>query len=195
MEKLRPDPLAGEGAARVLGPLGLVLLFILSGCLVPGEKRAARALGVSSQAFTPGGEIPRAYTCDGANTSPSLSWDGVPPGTESIAILVTDPDAPGGTFVHWVAYNIPPGTREIPEGAPGRTVLPPGSLQGMNDMGRTGYAGPCPPRGRPHHYQFTVYALDTTISPSRGQDGRAIQEAFTGHILARGELVGIYSRA
>jgi hypothetical protein len=195
MEKLRPVPPARDAAVRAARPLTLVLLFILSGCLVPGEKRGAPALGVSSRAFAPGGEIPRRYTCDGANSSPSLSWDGVPPGTKSIAILVTDPDAPGGSFVHWVAYNIPPGTREIPEGGPGRTVLPAGSVQGMNDMGRAGYAGPCPPRGGPHHYHFTVYALDATISPAGRQDGRTVQGAFTGHILARGEIVGIYSRA
>ncbi|MDD1662494.1 MAG: YbhB/YbcL family Raf kinase inhibitor-like protein [Methanomicrobiales archaeon] len=184
-----------EGAARAAGHLTLLLLFISSGCLIPGGRGGAPALEVSSEAFASDGQIPVMYTCDGTDISPPLSWGPAPQGTASIAILATDPDASGGTFIHWVAYNIPPGTREIPAGAPGKDVLPVGSVQGMNDMGRPGYGGPCPPKGKPHHYHFTVYALDSTISLTGKRDGRMLAEALAGHILAQGELVGLYRKA
>lgn len=194
MENFRLIPPVREGAVRAARPLTLLLFFILSGCLVPGEKGGAPALSVSSRAFAPGGEIPMMYTCDGANITPPLSWGTVPPGTASLAVLVTDPDAPGGTFFHWVAYNIPPGTTEIPAGAPGKTVLPAGSVQGTNDFGHQGYGGPCPPPGRPHRYHFTIYALDTSLSVGGRWDGRMVLGALGGHILARGETVGTYLR-
>ena len=195
MKHLRPVINVREGAARAARHLTLVLLFISFGCLIPTGRGGAPALDVSSDAFARDGQIPAVYTCDGTDISPSLSWGHVPQGTASIAILVADPDAPGGTFIHWVAYNIPPGTRGIPAGAPGKNVLPAGSVQGMNDMGRQGYAGPCPPMGKPHHYHFTVYALDSTINLTGRREGRMLAEALVGHILAQGELVGIYRRA
>ncbi|HVP25349.1 MAG TPA: YbhB/YbcL family Raf kinase inhibitor-like protein [Methanomicrobiales archaeon] len=195
MEHLRLLPLVRKGAARAARSLAVLLLCILSGCLVPGGRAPVPALNVSSAAFPMGGQIPVIYTCDGANVSPPLSWGTSPPGTVSIAILVSDPDAPGGTFIHWVAYNIPPGTREITAGGPGRNVLPAGSVQGTNDMGRTAYGGPCPPRGKPHHYHFTVSALDTSLNLSGKRDGRVLEGAIGGHLLARGEVVGIYQRA
>jgi Raf kinase inhibitor-like YbhB/YbcL family protein len=186
---------AREGAVRAARHLTLVLLFVSSGCLIPGGRGGAPALDVSSDAFTRDGQIPVVYTCDGTNVSPPLSWGPVPQGTANIAILVTDPDAPSGTFIHWVAYNIQPGTRAIPAGASGKNVLPTGSVQGMNDMGRQGYWGPCPPKGKPHHYHFTVYALDSAITLTGKRDGRMLAEALAGHVLAQGELVGIYGRA
>lgn len=195
MKHLRLITGVREGAARAARHLVLVLLFISSGCLIPGGRGGAPALDVSSDAFARDGQIPVLYTCDGTDISPPLSWGPVPQRTASIAILVTDPDAPGGTFIHWVAYNIPPGTRAIPAGAPGKDVLPTGSVQGVNDMGRQGYGGPCPPKGKPHHYHFTVYALDSTINLTGKRDGRMLAEALAGHILAQGELVGIYGRA
>jgi Raf kinase inhibitor-like YbhB/YbcL family protein len=193
MEKLRLAFQVWEGAGR--GARFLLLLFLLSGCLVPGGRRGIPAMSVSSAAFDPGGDIPVMYTCDGENISPPLSWSAAPQGTAGIAILVTDPDAPGGTFVHWVTYNIPPDTRELPAGARGKTILPAGSIQGTNDMGRQGYGGPCPPRGTPHHYHFTVYALDMTLTLGGKRDGRMLEEALAGHILARGEITGLYRRA
>ena len=194
MENLHLIPRVREGAARATRQIALVILFLCSGCLVLGERGRDPGLNVSSGAFVRDGQIPVMYTCDGSNISPSLSWSAPPQGTASIAILVTDPDAPGGTFIHWVAYDIPPGTREIPAGVPGKTILPAGSVQGTNDMGRVGYRGPCPPRGNPHHYHFTVYALDTTLSLSGKRDGRMLLEPLWDHILARGEIVGIYRR-
>jgi hypothetical protein len=195
MEHLRLVTCAREGAARAARHLTLLLIFISSGCLVPAGRGGSPVLDVSSDAFARDGQIPVMYTCDGTDISPSLSWGPVPQGTASIAILVTDPDAPGGAFIHWVAYNIPAGTRGIPAGTPGRNVLPAGSVQGMNDMGRQGYGGPCPPRGKPHHYHFTVYALDSAVNLTGKRDGRTLAGALGGHILAQGELVGIYRRA
>ncbi|MDD1669275.1 MAG: YbhB/YbcL family Raf kinase inhibitor-like protein [Methanomicrobiales archaeon] len=195
MKHLRLVAGACERVGRAARHLILLLLFISSGCLVPGGRGGAPTLEVSSGAFARDGQIPAMYTCDGANISPPLSWAPVPLGTASIALLATDPDAPGGTFIHWVAYNIPPGTRAIPEGAPGRNVMPAGSVQGTNDMGRQGYGGPCPPRGKPHHYHFTIYALDSTLNLTGSRDGRMLEGALAGHILAQGELVGLYSRA
>jgi hypothetical protein len=184
-----------DGAARAARELTLVILFLCSGCLVQGERGSMPPLRVSSGAFAQDGQIPVVYTCDGTDTSPPLAWSPVPEGTAGIALLVTDPDAPGGTFVHWVAYNIPPGTRDIPPGVPGKAPLPAGSIQGMNDMGSLGYGGPCPPKGKPHHYHFTVYALDTAVTVTGKRDGRMLAQALAGHILARGELVGIYKRS
>jgi Raf kinase inhibitor-like YbhB/YbcL family protein len=195
MKHLRLVPRVRDGAARAARHLTLLLLFISSGCLVPTGRGGVPALVVSSDAFARDGQIPVVYTCDGSDISPPLSWGPVPQGTAGIAILVTDPDAPGGIFIHWVAYNIPPGTCGIPAGAPGRNVLPSGSVQGMNDMGRQGYGGPCPPKGKPHHYHFMVYALDSTINLTGKRDGRMLEEALTGHILAQGGLVGLYRRA
>ena len=116
MKHLRLVDSVRNSAARAARQLVLVLIFICSGCLVPGEKGAMPVFNVSSDAFARDGPIPVIYTCDGTNISPPLSWGPVPQGTASIAILVTDPDAPSGTFIHWVAYNIPPGIREIPAG-------------------------------------------------------------------------------
>ncbi|MGA2934633.1 MAG: YbhB/YbcL family Raf kinase inhibitor-like protein [Methanomicrobiales archaeon] len=195
MKQLRLVTRVRERAARAARHLTLVLLFISSGCLISGGRGGAPALDVSSDAFSGDGQIPVVYTCDGTDISPPLSWAPVPQRTASIALLVTDPDAPGGTFIHWTVYNIPPGTRGIPAGAPGKNVLPAGSLEGVNDMGRPGYGGPCPPRGKPHHYHFTVYALDSTIHLTGKRDGRMLADAVTGHILAQGELVGMYRRA
>ncbi|HMA04575.1 MAG TPA: YbhB/YbcL family Raf kinase inhibitor-like protein [Methanomicrobiales archaeon] len=194
MEKNLLVPRVRAGAARAVRALPLIPLFILSGCLVPGARTGTPVLEVSSAAFAPGGEIPVMYTCDGANVSPPLSWSAPPQGTESIAILVTDPDAPGGTFVHWVAWNIPPGTREIPSGSAGKPVLPTGSVQGTSDFGRQGYGGPCPPGGKPHHYHFVVYALDSALTLPGKRDGRTLESSVRGHILAQGETIGIYRR-
>lgn len=184
-----------EGTVKALRRLALVIIIVCSGCLVPAQQGAGTSLDVTSDAFPHGGEIPAMYTCDGADLSPPLAWGPVPAGTAALAILVTDPDAPGVTFIHWVAYSIPPATRSIPKGAPGMAVLPVGSAQGLNDMRKAGYGGPCPPGGTTHHYHFTVYALDAEVNLTGVRDGRELAAAMGGHILARGEIVGIYRRA
>jgi Raf kinase inhibitor-like YbhB/YbcL family protein len=150
----------------------------------------AATITVSSSAFRHGAAIPSRYTCSGRDVSPPLSWGGAPGREKSAAVTVIDPDAPGRPFTHWVAFNLPAGTSELPEGGP----LPPGTLQGRNDFGGTGYRGPCPPPGSPHHYHFKVYALDTTLSLRGGADEAAFEEAIKGHVLADGELVGTFKR-
>ena len=142
---------------------------------------------LSSPAFEDEGRIPARFTCDGEDVSPPLHIDELPPGLVTLVLTMDDPDAPAGTWDHWVAYDIDP-LAEIPEAV--------GSLgvSGTNSWGRTGYGGPCPPRGT-HRYRFTVYALDTTLDlPAGSPDKAALLEAMEGHILDEGQLVGTYER-
>ena len=151
-------------------------------------------ISISIEGFKDGGTIPDIYTCKGKAISPSLSWKGIPAETKSIALIMDDPDAPGGTFVHWVLYNVPPQTQKLPEGMPHDKILADGSVQGMTDFGRTGYGGPCPPPGKPHRYYFKIYALDSKIDLTPGISKKQLENAMAGHILAKGEIVGIYKR-
>jgi len=148
---------------------------------------------VTSSAFTDGGMIPAKYTCDGADFSPPLEWESVPEGTKSIALICDDPDAPMGTFVHWVLFNLPGGTRQLQENMPAEATLPNGARQGRNDFGRTGYGGPCPPGGT-HRYFFRLYALDKQIELGAGIKKRDLLKAMDGHVLAEGQLMGKYKR-
>jgi len=195
MENLSLRTRICSGAARALRNLALVMIFICSGCLVPGQRSGVPSLVVTSPAFPDGGKIPVNHTCDGADLPPPLAWGEVPAGTAALAIVVTDTDASGGGFIHWVVYHIPPRTRNIPAGGTAQPVLPAGSLEGTNDFGRAGYGGPCPPGGRPHHYHFTVYALDSPVNLTGARDGRALARAMENHVLARGEVMGTYQRA
>src|SRR3989304_2756237 len=126
------------------------------------------SIQLTSSAFTDGSPIPARHTCDGPDVSPMLKWSGAPAGTKSFALICDDPDAPAGTWVHWVIYGIPPDTTDLPEGVPPDETLPDGSRQGKNDFGRIGYGGPCPPPGKPHRYYFKIYALDTAPKPGAG---------------------------
>ena len=139
-------------------------------------------------------QIPAKFTCSGAGVSPQLAWSAPPAATASFALTVTDPDAPRRTFIHWVIYDLPAGTRALPEGVPTQGQLPDGALQGRNDFGEIGYGGPCPPPGSPHHYVFTLYALDAKLNLPEGATRAQVEAAMQGHILAHGELVGIYQR-
>jgi Raf kinase inhibitor-like YbhB/YbcL family protein len=167
---------------------------MVSGCIA-GEKEAntMEKITVSSEAFKEGGDIPSEYTCDGKNVSPSLSWKGIPENAKSIALIMDDPDAPMGTFVHWVLFNIPAGTQKLPKGMPGNQTLGDGSRQGMTDFGRAGYGGPCPPKGT-HRYYFKIYALDTMLDLQPGATKKQLENAMKGHVLAQGELMGKYER-
>ena len=151
-------------------------------------------ISISPDAFNDGTSLPVEHTCDGEDHSPALSWDGIPAGTQSIALIVDDPDAPGKTWVHWVIYNIPDNSTGLPPGVPGNETLDDGSLQGKNDFGRIGYNGPCPPPGKPHRYFFKIYALDTTLSLKSGATKSKLEAAMSGHILTQGEIVGTYGR-
>ncbi len=149
---------------------------------------------VTSSTFRDGEAIPPKHTCDGADVSPQLMWSAPPPGTRSLALIVDDPDAPSKTWVHWVVYNIPPSVRALHESFPANSRLPDGTQQGMTDFGRSGYGGPCPPRGT-HRYFFRVYALDTVLTlPSEQAAKAALEQAMAGHVLVQGTLMGTYRR-
>ncbi len=148
---------------------------------------------ITSSVFEDGGLIPAKYTCDGADISPPLQWETVPEGTVSIALICDDPDAPMGTWVHWILFNLPADTKELPEKFPDDETLPDGTRQGVTDFGRTGYGGPCPPSGT-HRYFFKIYALDSKIDIVSVVDKPELLKAMEGHILGQGQLMGKYKR-
>ncbi|MBN2159027.1 MAG: YbhB/YbcL family Raf kinase inhibitor-like protein [Spirochaetes bacterium] len=145
---------------------------------------------VTSTAFKEGEMIPARYTCDDRDVSPQLSWSNVPAGAKSIALICDDPDAPAGTWVHWVVFNIPPTAKELIEGV---GALPAGAKQGINDFRKLDYGGPCPPGGT-HRYYFKIYALDAVIDLKEGASKSALLKAMEGRILAQGQLMGKYKR-
>jgi len=151
-------------------------------------------LSLSSIAFQGGERIPVKYTCEGQDVSPPLTWSEPPQGTQSLTLIVDDPDAPGGAFTHWVLFNIPPDSGELPEAVPTQAQLSSGALQGKNDFGKIGYGGPCPPPGRPHRYCFTLYALDRVLDLKAGVSKKQVLDAMQGHILAQEQLIGTYQR-
>ena len=181
--------------------LFLIITLICCGCKDKSGKQADTTdkggkhmeIKLTSSAFEEGGMIPAKYTCDEDDISPPLKWDAVPDGTLSIALISDDPDAPMGTWVHWVLYNLPPDKRELPENFPEDETLPDGTRQGMTDFGKTGYGGPCPPSGT-HRYYFKIYALDSMIDSTTVLDKKALLEKMKGHILAEGQLMGRYKR-
>lgn len=152
------------------------------------------ALDVTSSAFQHQGTIPRVNTCDGEDVSPPLRWSEPARPAVSFAVISDDPDAPVGTWVHWVLFNLPAETRELVENAEGASGLPAGALQGVTDFRRLGYGGPCPPPGKPHRYFFKVYALDRTLDLDAGATKADVERAMRGCILDQGELVGRYGR-
>ena len=152
------------------------------------------ALSISSPVFQEGEGIPAKYSCEGQDISPPLAWGEPPAGTNSFALIVDDPDAPGRVFTHWALFNLPADSRELPEAVPAQPQLSSGALQGKNDFGKTGYGGPCPPPGRPHRYQFTLYALDQLLDLKSGASKQQVLEAMQGHILGQGQLTGTYQR-
>jgi Raf kinase inhibitor-like YbhB/YbcL family protein len=164
---------------------------ILWGFEARGEE--LKKITVSSAAFEERGMIPKQYTCDGANVSPPLAWDSVSESAKSLVVISDDPDAPAGTWVHWVMYNLPPDIRELPEKIPTNRTLKNGARQGTNDFGNIGYGGPCPPSGT-HRYYFKLYALDTVLDCDPGMSKAQIDRAMKGHVLASGQLMGTYKR-
>lgn len=149
---------------------------------------------VMSVAFAMNAMIPAPHTCLGRNSSPPLAWGPLPPGARSVTVLCHDPDAPVGDWSHWVLINLPPDTRELPEGVPAKPALGNGAIQGLNDFGRHGYGGPCPPPGHEHRYFFQVFALDTMLDLDPKCSKADVLRAMDGHILAQGELVGTFKR-
>jgi len=164
----------------------LILLFFSGG--------AAMALELKSRAFSSQASLPREYTCEGQDISPSLFWSGVPAQTMSLALICDDPDAPMGTWVHWVLYNIPAEAGGLAEDLPKTGVLKDGSRQGFNDSGKLGFSGPCPPPGKPHRYFFKLYALDIKLDIKGTATKEKLLAAMEGHVLAEASIIGMYER-
>lgn len=150
-------------------------------------------MNLTTTAFAPGGRIPLQYTCDGSDFSPDLEWQDPPQGVESFALIVDDPDAPRGAWVHWLVYNIPAPAFRLAAKLPREAEHPSGLRQGLNSWGRIGYGGPCPPSGA-HRYFFRLHALDAVLDLPGGASRDEIEAAMAGHVLARAELMGTYSR-
>jgi Raf kinase inhibitor-like YbhB/YbcL family protein len=174
--------------------LGVVLCSCQKNEPARPEGDVPMKLSVTSPAFEHGGKIPPQYTADGADISPPLQWQGVPSEARSLALICDDPDAPMGTWVHWLVWNIPPDSTGLPEGVPAEMTLEDGARQGKTDFGRVGYGGPAPPSGT-HRYYFKVYALDTMLNLPAGATKPQLEKAMQGHIIAQGELMGTYSRS
>lgn len=171
-----------------------MVLALLTGIVAEGTM----AFVIESPAFENGREIPSTYTCQGRDVSPPLSWSGVPSGARSLALIVSDPDAPDPanprmTWVHWVLYNLPADSAGMPEGAGNNGTLPDGTMQGVNDWGRTGYGGPCPPIGS-HRYFFRLYALDKILPDLGAPSMKELLHAMKGHVIGEAELMGRYEK-
>ncbi len=170
----------------------ITALFLMIAAQLGGGS--AMSFNLESNAFKDGGDIPRKFTCDGEDVSPNLTWNEPPAGTKSLALIADDPDAPAGTWVHWVAYDIEPQTLELREGTAKTEAVPGIGKQGLNDFKKIGYGGPCPPPGKPHRYYFKLYALDTRLDLKSKVTKRDVEQAMKGHILAQTVLMGRYKR-
>jgi Raf kinase inhibitor-like YbhB/YbcL family protein len=161
----------------------------------PAREPARTQINLTSSAFKDGEAIPKKYACEGENISPPLAWTAAPENAKSFALIVEDPDAPRGTFTHWIIFNLPPNVRELPENVPARAVLDNGAKQGKNDFQKMGYGGACPPSGdKTHRYFFRLYALDATLPLDAKATRAQTQNAIQNHIIAEGQLTGTYKR-
>jgi Raf kinase inhibitor-like YbhB/YbcL family protein len=177
-------------------------LFLVSALTVPVAQELNEFSGggspvtfmVNSSAFGPGAAIPKKFTCQGPDASPALEWSGSPAKTASFALIVDDPDAPAGTWVHWVLWNLPASAHSLPEGVPKLEQLDDGGRQGRNDFRKVGYNGPCPPPGKTHRYFFRLYALDGKLDLAPAATRQELDAAMQGHILAKAEYMGTFRR-
>src|SRR5271163_1755422 len=171
------------------------LVLLISTLLVFQDPALAQAqLTLTSPAIAPGSAIADDYACTGADQSPALTWSSAPQATKSFALIVEDPDAPGGTFIHWVAYNIPSQVTSLPAGVPQTAEIAGGGSNGINGFDHIGYNGPCPPPGKTHHYHFRLFALDAKLTPGDKPDADALRAAMNGHVVATAELAGTFKR-
>jgi Raf kinase inhibitor-like YbhB/YbcL family protein len=162
-----------------------------------GQDGKPVPLRVTSPAFAEGEAIPSKYTCDGQDVSPPMHWDNAPSTAKTCALICEDPDAPAGVWLHWMIYNVPSRARSLPEGVRKAPALINNWFQGVNDFGKIGYNGPCPPGGKAHRYFFKVYALDedfTPPTPPKQHNKSDLVKAMEGHIVAEGSLMGTYQR-
>ena len=179
-------------------PFAFALLMMFASRWSLAAQEDSNMLSLTSPAFTNGQTIPKKYTCEGEETSPPLQWSGVPANAKSLALIVSDPDAPDPkapqrVWSHWVMYNIPPTTTSLAEAASGKNI-PAGAVEGTNDQKRVGYQGPCPPIGR-HRYFFKLCALDDTLPAGKALTKAELETAIKGHIVAQAELMGTYQKA
>jgi Raf kinase inhibitor-like YbhB/YbcL family protein len=175
--------------------IGAFLYGLIAISALPAAESEGRTpMQFTSSAFRAGGNIPRKYTCDGNDVSPQLRWKDAPAGTKAFALIADDPDAPVGTWVHWVIYDLPAEERELAEGVPATEVLTNGAKQGINDFRKVGYGGPCPPPGPPHRYFFKLYALDAPTGLKPRATKAQLLDAMKGHTLGEAELMGRYKR-
>jgi Raf kinase inhibitor-like YbhB/YbcL family protein len=187
-----------ERKKRFITEVLLVAIFcwqVFATQAAPGvELSTAQKITLASPAFKAGSAIPRQYSCDGSDVSPPLAWKNAPALTRSLALIADDPDAPGGTWVHWVIYDLPAVANELAEGIARGATLTSGARQGLNDFGQIGYGGPCPPPGPAHRYFFRLYALDTETGLKPGASKTQLLDRIRGHVLGQVELMGRYGR-
>jgi Raf kinase inhibitor-like YbhB/YbcL family protein len=189
----------GRWVWRIATGLIVVVLLLIGGIWILMRQRRAdiadgqvtRSIAIGSSSFGSNGTIPRRFTCSGGNVSPEIHWDALPDGTKGLAIVMDDIDTPFG-FVHWLVYDIPIEAGNLPEDASSQARLPPGATEGLNSLNRAGYFGPCPPGREPHHYVFRLYALDSNLDLARGKTKRELAAAVRGHVLAEGQITGLY---
>jgi Raf kinase inhibitor-like YbhB/YbcL family protein len=180
-------------APKRVRPIALAFGLFATGAALALELPKTN-MQLTSPVFEPGGSIPARYTCDDRDVSPPLKWSGAPAGVKSFALLADDPDAPVGTWVHWVLYDLPPDTTELSENVPKTQSIAGDARQGINDFRRIGYGGPCPPPGKPHRYFFRLYALDVRLGLKPGATRKEVERAMEKHIVGRAELMGTYQR-
>ena len=180
----------------ILKLFAIIFIIAISGCTEKIDTinntegvNIVKTISISAEAFKNGETIQKDYTCDGKDISPALSWTGIPKDTKNIVLIMDDPDA---TFVHWILFNIPATKDRLSTAIPKNGILNDRSMQGMTDFGYVGYGGPCPPLGKPHKYYFRIYAIDKIFDLSPGVSRKDIDNEMQGHILAKGELFGIY---
>jgi len=177
--------------------LSCLVKFILPVVLIAGGcvfMDSSFAIEIKSSAFRDGEYIPVRYTGLGEDVSPPLSWSGAPEGTQSYCLIVDDPDAPMGTWDHWILYDIPKSKSSLEEGIPKEATLQDGSKQGVNDFRDIGYDGPAPPPGKPHRYIFTLYALDAELGLEPGLNKESVLKSIKGHTIGKGKLTGLFKR-
>jgi Raf kinase inhibitor-like YbhB/YbcL family protein len=179
---------------RVRAISTVMLLVAVQVLLIGVLARADSDFRLSSPAFNPGAPIPTGFSCTAGDHSPELVWSGAPAGTKSFALIVEDPDAPMGTFVHWVVFNLPASANGMAADAPKTPELADGATQGSNGMGAVGYKGPCPPPGKTHHYHFELFALDAPLEVPLAADAAALRAAMQNHVKGTTELVGTFER-
>jgi Raf kinase inhibitor-like YbhB/YbcL family protein len=182
-----------ENAMHSKGKITLLFAVVLLCAWPAALLKGQTQMKVESPAFAQGQPIPAKHTCEGADVSPLLRWSDPPAGTKTFALIVDDPDAPVGDWVHWVIYNLPAQTQELPEGVP-KTDSALGGIQGRNDFKTIGYQGPCPPPGKPHRYFFKLAALDAELGLKAGASKKQVEEAMQHHVLGKAELMGTYQR-